>query len=1244
MKIKKILALFILLLTYSLPNYAQSVLEQLKQKELEQKNVQKTSTIIEKNKLINEQKQTIKIGSAEYDELKSKKLLKHYELKIENGKIKPISLSDVAAHRNNSSTSTYSLTPCDVPPVQGVQPWPAPTNVDDQNTSVSLPFTFCFYGQNYTSCNVSINGNIQFGTSNSTAFSSVGFPTTTVKMIAPFWSDPEVNISSGGIYYGHVYIDMYPTRMVVSWDSMGYYSNHADKLNSFQCVITDGTDPLLPPGKNVGFYYRTMQWTTGDASDGLNGFPDPTITPATPATVGANEGNGTDYFLIGRFGQPGSFYDGPLGADDGVSWLDNKKFFFNVCPPAGSNQEPVSTLIGYCDTLKVCGNDTLYVKNTFIGPEVTQTVSVSASAPSLGSSFSYSTVTNGNSTDIYMIIDGSSASSGYHTITMTATDNGTPVQTSVLSYVVYIDQNAINNLNGQVVITPTLGACPGSTITASVSVNGGAPDSYFWSNNAITSSTSYTTANAADSIVFVTITSGQCQKTLVDYIHIKPTPVVSISGNLSLCSGITPTTVLTATNTFNASQQAPYTYSWSGTGTLSPTNTQTTVVNQGVYTVTLTNQFGCSSIGTTTVIMNEGPSYTLSTNAISGGSVYCSSQDSARIAFHYTSGSGTPCSLGNNTCISPNTYSVGNGTSNSSATATTPYANLWGNSRHQYLFLASELSAAGVQAGKLSSIAFNISSVSGTTDYPDFTIKMKCTNANALTSTFDDNGLTQVYTTSHTNITTGWNTYNFPQAYLWDGTSNILIDVCHSINPWTNSSAVLYTTTSFNSVTYDFDDDVELCGNSILPSTNKNRPNIQLGNCSNQQFPAQFNVAVTPTTGVIIPAGKDSIKINLPAPGTSICYTISVINPIGGCEKDTIVCVMVPGPNTDAQESVSPGYTICSGSPVTMSASGGSSYIWYEVSTPTSSTVIGSNSSVTTTPPSVSSNTYIVKADGFCGSSPDYDTLIITTTPKANLTIAPISNITKCLNTTYTIQANAGSSSPGNPGTPYSYSWALPGGSPAPGNNSSSTYTTNSNATQTLIITVTGNCANSASATVIVSNYANNLAPSISDSASICTNSAFTLNSIIIGGVPPYSFNWSISPNNSSIGNNSFLNFTSPNTGGVYSVTLNVVDSCGYTGSDVQLVNVMNDCEVMIPNVITPNGDGVNDFFLIRNLDKHPNSILTIYDRWGRKVYENSDYQNNWKADGVSDGTFFYVLDVPDDKAYHGYVSVFHGK
>jgi len=89
------------------------------------------------------------------------------------------------------------------------------------------------------------------------------------------------------------------------------------------------------------------------------------------------------------------------------------------------------------------------------------------------------------------------------------------------------------------------------------------------------------------------------------------------------------------------------------------------------------------------------------------------------------------------------------------------------------------------------------------------------------------------------------------------------------------------------------------------------------------------------------------------------------------------------------------------------------------------------------------------------------------------------------------------------------------------------------------------------------------------------------------------------------------------------------VSSCADTIYTETLVHI-NDCKLMIPNVFTPNGDGINDYFYIKGLDYYPGSSLTILDRKGTVVYQSLDYKNNWKADNIPDGTYFYSLIIND--------------
>jgi gliding motility-associated-like protein len=816
------------------------------------------------------------ITSKEYKELKLQgKLVKGVEYNIKNGSI----------YKENSygyrPASPNSYTPCDnLPTNVGSVGYSIETD-DSPLLTIPIPFNFCFYGVNYTSLNLSANGNVQFS-SNSTSFSSTGFPSTAVNMIAPFWADAESMVVNGGITYGKIFIDSHPTYMIITWDSMGYFNNHTDKINTFQLVLTNGLDPILPPGKNVGFYYKTMQWTTGDASGGTNGFP--STQPGTPATVGINQGNGVDYFLIGRFGVTGSIYDGPLGNSDGISWLNGKRFYFNVCPPTGSNIEPLSTLIGYCDTLKVCGNDTLIIKNAFIGPELTQSVSITASAPTLGGSFTYTTITTGNNTDVSMSVNGSSAPNGNHLVTMTATDNGTPPLISSQAFIVVVDHTIPNPLNANIVFSPTIGVCPGGSTTASIVVTGGTPISYLWNNSSSSTSSGYTITPALDSLVYVTIKDGHCQKTIKNYIHVNAVPVATItSANLLLCSGTNSTTVLTASNTLNFAQQAPYTYSWTGTTNPTSLNTQTTTASAGAYSVTITNKYNCTSSAAISVTLNTTPQFTV----VPTNTTICSNSN-VPLTINFGSAPPTSCGLSTTGCFSPNQIAVGNGaTANTSTSSPAPYGNYDKNRREQYLFTAAELIAAGLVPGNISSISFpvnsiqpvNTTSVSGSSTYigtlPNYSIKMKCTSATTLAD-FDNVGLTQVYFGNFTPVV-GLNTHTLPQAYSWDGSSSILVDICYTRNLplsseyYTSNPITPYTNTGVTKTVYFSADGTPACGNAN-GTTSTNRPNIKFGNCSSSPNPNSFSYSWLPTTG-LSNAAIQSPTTNV---SSSIIYTVVV--------------------------------------------------------------------------------------------------------------------------------------------------------------------------------------------------------------------------------------------------------------------------------------------------------------------------------------------------------------------------------
>ena len=85
--------------------------------------------------------------------------------------------------------------------------------------------------------------------------------------------------------------------------------------------------------------------------------------------------------------------------------------------------------------------------------------------------------------------------------------------------------------------------------------------------------------------------------------------------------------------------------------------------------------------------------------------------------------------------------------------------------------------------------------------------------------------------------------------------------------------------------------------------------------------------------------------------------------------------------------------------------------------------------------------------------------------------------------------------------------------------------------------------------------------------------------------------------------------------------------------SDTYLIITREERDLVckVPNVITPNADGVNDFLIIDCIENLPSHSLVIYTQWGDKVFESTNYTNTWHAEyngsPLPEGTYFYVLE-----------------
>jgi hypothetical protein len=467
-----------------------------------------------------------------------------------------------------------------------------PRNDDGSFGPIALPFTFNLYGSSYTQVWINTNGNLTF-TGPYNEYNAAGFPFS-LPMVAPFWADVDTrNVNSGAIYY-----KLSATNLIVTWDNVGYFSNQVDKVNTFQTIIGSSTDALLGPGQNVSFRYDDMQWTTGSASGGINGFG------GTPATVGVNQGNGTDFVQVGRFNLDNSSYDGPGGSNDGINYLDGQCYGFNVTnvgniPPSVSNLPP-------SNTVTVAQGQTVTINPQFLAPEVNQTVTVAVNTGGLCNTTA--TTTSGATAGATITVTGAPCNVGTNSIVLTATDNGSPVETTTVTLTVIVTPASACNL--QLATTVTNAGCGALGAINLAVANGTAPYTYSWTGpNGFTANTEDISGLAAGTYSVTVTDAAQCSATT--------TASVTSTG-----TDTTPPTILAAgfitaiesdgTRTIEAAD-----VDWGSTDacsgiasmTISPRTFTCANVGPNLVTLTVTDNAGNSASETVTVFIvdNSAP-------------------------------------------------------------------------------------------------------------------------------------------------------------------------------------------------------------------------------------------------------------------------------------------------------------------------------------------------------------------------------------------------------------------------------------------------------------------------------------------------------------------------------------------------------------------------------------------------------------------------------------------------------------
>ena len=202
---------------------------------------------------------------------------------------------------------------------------------------------------------------------------------------------------------------------------------------------------------------------------------------------------------------------------------------------------------------------------------------------------------------------------------------------------------------------------------------------------------------------------------------------------------------------------------------------------------------------------------------------------------------------------------IGTGTTASSH----PFYTFYMDSRTQMLYTASEINASGVFAGNIISIGFDVTSAAPQV-MNGFTIKMKATTATSMSSFDNGTGWTTVFTGNHSITNTGWNTFTLASPFVWDGSSNLMIDICFDNSSYTSNTTV--NSSSATGMTWHIHQDLStgnLCS-STAGTVQANRPNLQLTIQSTAAVANDIGVhIITNPTGGVVANQSIPIKVRL---------------------------------------------------------------------------------------------------------------------------------------------------------------------------------------------------------------------------------------------------------------------------------------------------------------------------------------------------------------------------------------------
>ncbi|MFM1744184.1 MAG: hypothetical protein RLZZ630_121, partial [Bacteroidota bacterium] len=329
-----------------------------------------------------------------------------------------------------------------------------------------------------------------------------------------------------------------------------------------------------------------------------------------------------------------------------------------------------------------------------------------------------------------------------------------------------------------------------------------------------------------------------------------------------------------------------------------------------------------------------------------------------------------------------------------------------------------------------------------------------------------------------------------------------------------------------------------------------------------------------------------------------------------GCSgTDTVVVNVIPA----AIDNLGPDQLLCvtDQMPTLDAGNSGATYQWFLDGT----AVSGATSQTYTPSPALPAGSYTVSVEVNTGNAQciaNFDVVL----QVINAPVLAVSDETVCEGTQANLDATTSSAT--------SYVWSTGETTPVINPTSAGNY----------VVTVSiGNCSSTDTASVNVKLYAE--APIVVCTPSTeCDKSSYSWSSVpggssyvvFINGFGPYQANNENGPETHVVEDTVVTSFA----------VQALVDPSSTEWCGPGALSDFEPCPVNVPNIFTPNNDGLNDIFKICYLDQYPNNTVQIFNRWGKEVYSASGYNNDtkvFKGDDLPDGVYFYLVDIGNGAA-----------